>query len=365
MKSDAVFARARREIRSALACWDPHRGPATWPGDELVRLARPIVAHHARTIPAYARLCASRGFDPQRFSDWRAIPAVPVDAFKRARISCAEGEAALFRTSGTTGDARGEHVMGSTETYTASILGPFRRHVIDSKRSAPRLVMLAPPPEDLPDSSLSFMFGVLRDKLGARSSSFHVGASVAGELDYDTAGAARALDALCVERDPILVLGTAFALVHLFDDQASARWRLPEGSRVMETGGFKGRSRSVDRADLYAAIQERFAIAPEACVSEYSMTELSSQAYGRALGGLETPPWAAIELVDPRTLAPLERRPGQVGLIRWFDLANVWSTLAVQTSDQGRVRDDTTIELLGRAPEAELRGCSQTIEEIT
>jgi len=48
---------------------------------------------------------------------------------------------------------------------------------------------------------------------------------------------------------------------------------------------------------------------------------------------------------------------GQTGLIRIYDLANARSVLAVQTEDLG-VRHGEAFELLGRAADAEARGCS-------
>ena len=53
----------------------------------------------------------------------------------------------------------------------------------------------------------------------------------------------------------------------------------------METGGFKGRSRELNREDLYAQILERFGIEQNAIVSEYGMTELTSQYYSSAQSG--------------------------------------------------------------------------------
>jgi len=47
----------------------------------------------------------------------------------------------------------------------------------------------------------------------------------------------------------------------------------------------------------------------------------------------------------------------ETGLIRVFDLANVWSVLAIQTEDLG-VRRGDGFELIGRAERSEPRGCS-------
>jgi len=48
---------------------------------------------------------------------------------------------------------------------------------------------------------------------------------------------------------------------------------------------------------------------------------------------------------------------GETGLIRVFDLANVFSVMAIQTEDLA-VRHADGFELIGRAALAESRGCS-------
>jgi len=51
---------------------------------------------------------------------------------------------------------------------------------------------------------------------------------------------------------PIVLLGTAFLFVHLIDASAAASGQvlLPAGSLVLETGGYKGRSRTMPREQL-------------------------------------------------------------------------------------------------------------------
>ena len=183
---------------------------------------------------------------------------------------------------------------------------------------------------------------------------------------------------------PILLLGTAFLFVHLLDYLAEKQlsFRLPPGSRVMETGGYKGRSRAMPKAELHALITERLGIPPSHIMCEYGMSELSSQAYDlgapasrRRVSSLHTeqhagetlafpgtvtrhfsfPPWARARIISPETGG--EVADGETGLIRVFDLANVFSVMAVQTEDLGLRRRDG-FELIGRAAKAEARGCS-------
>jgi hypothetical protein len=151
-------------------------------------------------------------------------------------------------------------------------------------------------------------------------------------------------------------------------DRGGARVRLPDGSRLMETGGFKGRSREVSRDDLYRALTDRLGVPPERIVNEYGMTELLSQFWEPVLReGTDRrrrhvgPPWVRTRVLDPVTLEDVAA--GEPGLLCHLDLANVGSVAAVLTEDLGVAVEDG-FRLLGRAPGAEPRGCSLALEEL-
>jgi hypothetical protein len=52
-----------------------------------------------------------------------------------------------------------------------------------------------------------------------------------------------------------------------------------------------------------------------------------------------------------------EVREGEIGLLRVYDLANVYSVMAIETQDLAR-RAGADFELIGRAEAVEPRGCS-------
>ena len=125
----------------------------------------------------------------------------------------------------------------------------------------------------------------------------------------------------------------------------------------METGGYKSRSRSLPKAELHSLITEWLGVPPSQVVCEYGMSELSSQAYDCELGKADRrvrsnsrifhfPPWARAQVVSPET--GREVAEGETGLIRVFDLANVFSVMAIQTEDLA-VRRGDGFELIGRA----------------
>jgi hypothetical protein len=137
----------------------------------------------------------------------------------------------------------------------------------------------------------------------------------------------------------------------------------------MQTGGFKGKSREVEPAKLRSDIARVFKVDPRAIISEYGMTELSSQFYERTLfdvaappGVYAEPPWARVVPVDAETLEPV--KDGEIGIAKIVDLMNVDSAVAVLASDRVRRVDTASFELLGRAPGAPPRGCSIAIDEL-
>jgi hypothetical protein len=358
-RSDALHARVRAFI-AASAPGD--QGPLDTL-DTFDGLASDIARFQIERVVPIARLARARGIAVERLREASEIPAVPTDLFRYARIAAhpPEQDAAVFRTSGTTAGARGEHAFRTLATYDAAALAWGSRFLLDGRADL-ALIGLAPPPCDARDSSLVHMLALFASAQSGPVS-WHL---VDGALD--PGGVERACETARKQGRAVLLSGTSFAFVHLLDAAAAHDLRLPQGSRAMLTGGFKGRSREVPAAELRAAIAGAFALPEASVVGEYGMTELSSQLYESTLlradpphGVYAAPPWVRVTAVDPETLRPV--LPGDAGIARIVDLANVDSAVAIQTADRVRVTD-RGVELLGRLPGAVPRGCSLAIEEV-
>ena len=329
---------------------------------------------------------------PNTASHLIEIPAIPVSAFKEMEISslAPSERTTVFHSSGTTAQtpSRHFHDAGSLAVYEASLLPWFKVHLLADSPGPLRMVFLTPPPLLAPNSSLVYMFETVQREFGSPDSLF------AGRVD---AGGGWVLDGLQIRRElagavesgrPVALLGTAFNFIHLLDELAESnlRFHLPAGSRVMETGGYKGRSRSLEKSELHSLITKQLGVPAERILCEYGMSELSSQAYEGGVqsptskvqssgvfgvhalacssgqdtlkGGQRTfrfPPWARVLIISPETGREVDE--GETGLIRVFDLANVRSVMAIQTEDLG-IRRGAGLELVGRANFAEPRGCS-------
>jgi hypothetical protein len=358
----STFAAAFRERLAA-----PDAVVGAWPFAELaLELFRLQFRHNS----AYRRLCEARGSDPGDVSDWMTIPAAPAGAFKQLELTSlpAAQRSIVFHSSGTTGQSpsRHFHSVESVALYEASLLPWFQRHLMADAECAARMsfIALAPAPMDAPHSSLAHMFATVQRTLGVHPSRFFCEAQSDGGWTLHRGLTMKALAQAVEAGTPLLLLGTAFSFVHLLDLLASERLRLelPPGSRVMETGGYKGRTRELPKPELHRRITRSLGVPASHIVSEYGMSELSSQAYDRATNALPDeprvfrfPPWCRAVVVSPETGG--EVGEGETGLLRVFDLANVWSVMALQTEDLA-VRRGDGFELLGRAARAEPRGCS-------
>lgn len=358
-RSDALHVR----VRALVAAFEQGKSMP----EPFDALASDLARFQSRYVPGYAHLCGARGIAPEQIVRAAEAPAVPTDAFKVASVFAFDPTEArvTFRTSGTTLGARGVHAFRDLGTYDASALAFARGTLVRGLASPLPVLVLGPSPDEAPDSSLTHMCALLVRALDPgrpTARSFFVRRGV-----LDTDGLRTAVEELVPTR-PALLLATSFALVHLLDALGDRVLPLPAETRVMQTGGFKGRSREVAPEELRREVARAFDLPERSVVGEYGMTELSSQFWEARLvdpratpGVYAEPPWARVVPVDPESLEPVA--DGTTGVARIEDLANVDSAFAVLAPDHVR-RVRGGFELLGRAARAPPRGCSIGLDEM-
>jgi hypothetical protein len=322
-----------------------------------------IFEHQLRYNEPYARYCAWLGITPDALpSRWENIPPVPAAAFKEAALCTFDPQRAelTFETSGTTAGSGGVHYMERAAVYDAALLAGFRNAMLRDN-AVLRYLQLVPNPVERPRSSLGYMMARVAQAFGDGHERWYIQAD---ELNVEAFLAD--VRGCIAEGIAVCLAGTAFGFVQLVDALAQrglVHLPLPAGSRIMETGGFKGRTRVVGRGELYRSLADQFGVAQQCIVAEYGMTELTSQYYDATFGEVRikrSPPWLRSRVVNAtgETVAP-----GIVGALVHVDLANRSSCIAVQTEDLGIAADDGII-LLGREQGAQLRGCSLDAEEL-
>ncbi len=341
-------------------------------------LARDLFEYQYSRNTAYRPFCQAAGVSPVTVSSWWDIPPIPANAFKRFDLACFPIRQAvkIFHTSGTTLNETGKHYLDTLRLYEAAILPNFKRALLPDRNQI-RMAFLTPSPEDAPHSSLIHMADTVAMNFGIGGEYF-VGASGKGSGKVRMNFFVKVLRQIEQHDEPVLIFGTAFAFVHTlehFRKKRLSRFQLPAGSRIMETGGYKGRSRDMDKAELYGALSDRLGIPETHIVNEYGMTELGTQFYDTTLmdgttecRGKRVPHWVRVVIADPGTGEPVGA--GDEGIIRIFDPVNRGSVAAIQTEDWGvlieKAADGSAgrFEVLGRATGSQLRGCSLMMEEM-
>ena len=331
---------------------------------EFDDLAVALFEWQYRCNEPYRRFCQRRGVTPRRVTGWQQVPPVPISAFKDATLSGvapADCER-VFMTSGTSrGEVKGRNHHPTIAVWDLSMRRHFEQRFMQGGGPL-TMLLLFPDETQLPNSSLARYLS-----LAARCHGTPDSRSYIGPQGPDIAGLRAALDLAVAQGQPVALMGASFSVVHLLDAlrEQGVRYTLPAGSRILDTGGYKGQARELPLEAFYDALTETFGVPRSRCINMYGMTELSSQFYdagNQVVPSVKRAPhWVRSRVLDP--LTGQGRPRGERGVLAHCDLANFNSAIAILTEDVGVAVDDGFL-LLGRAEGAEAKGCSLAVQEF-
>lgn len=317
-----------------------------------------VFRFQAYNNPIYALFLKHLGIPVDEVYKLSHIPHLPIEFFKTHQVVSGKDSAEIvFTSSGTTGMQTSRHEILDVELYERS----FRQTFQQFYGNPAELTILALLPSYLERTGSSLIYMV--DDLIKQSQY-----PESGYFLYEHDKLSETLLDLRRKRRSVLLLGVSYALLDFAEymaesstlDAIELRSELANFPEliVMETGGMKGRRREMIREELHQILVKAFK--RPAIQSEYGMTELLSQAYSKANGIFECPPWMKIILRD--TNDPFsEVQAGQSGGINVIDLANFYSCSFIATQDLGRMHEGGRFEVLGRFDQSDIRGCNLMI----
>ncbi len=294
---------------------------------------------HCKVYGDYVRLLNRA--DPISLNE---IPFLPIEFFKQHTIlsDTFDNAAAIFKSSGTGGDARSSHYVGDINVYKKSFSLAYRQAIGPPENQV--ILALLPNYLSQGDSSLVFMVNELISQSNNSLSQFLLGDVATLKTAY--------LEAISLGKVPVII-GVSYALLDLAEHGVDLAEAI-----VIETGGMKGRRQELSKAELHAVLKEKLNLS--SVYSEYGMTELLSQAYSKQEGVFHCPPWMKVlirDVYDPLQLL----EDGKKGGVNIIDLANLHSCSFIASQDMGRVLKDGFV-LEGRIEMADLRGCNLLID---
>ncbi|NIF04171.1 acyl transferase [Chryseobacterium sp. Tr-659] len=298
-------------------------------------------------VEIYRKFVDFLNINPDEVESLENIPFLPIEMFKNHQILDKNVTADLFfQSSGTTQMNLSKHFIADPGLYEESIYKSFEQFI--GKPEEFVFLGLLPSYLERQNSSLVYMVDYLMKK------------SDKPENGYFLYNHSDLLDLLNQLHDKkVILFGVSFALLDFLDychSEHSSKESLNflENLMVIETGGMKGRKEEMTKDELLKILQDGFKT--DKIYSEYSMTELLSQAYSLGNNEYKCPNWMRIMIRNAEDPLAYEKE-GRTGAINIIDLANTHSCSFIATQDLGKI-DGDKFQVLGRIDHSDIRGCS-------
>jgi len=314
---------------------------------EFNEKALELFRFQVENVEPYSRFVAHLGVNYSQIEEHTEIPFLPISFFKSEKIISSNlGVNGVFRSSGTTGSVKSEHLVHDFDLYKSSFMNYFNSIYGNPKEAV--VLALLPSYLGRKDSSLVYMVNELIQSSESLDSGFYL---------ENTSELASKIEQLKNEKKPVYLFGVTFALLALAEQYKGASWG---HLTVIETGGMKGKGEELTRGELHSLLSSKLGLST--VYSEYGMTELFSQAYAEG-EWFTSPKWMKIlvrETEDPFSYVPLNRTGG----INIIDLANVDSCAFIATQDLGKLNAENKFQVLGRFDNSDVRGCNLMIQSL-
>ncbi|WP_312900324.1 LuxE/PaaK family acyltransferase [Chryseobacterium taichungense] len=297
-------------------------------------------------VEIYKRFVDYLNINPDEVDELSKIPFLPIEMFKNHQILDKNVTADLFfQSSGTTQMNLSKHFIANEEIYKESIYKSFEQFI--GKPEDFIFLGLLPSYLERQNSSLIYMVDFLMKKSAKPENGYFL---------YNHEDLFTLLNEL--ENKKVILFGVSFALLDFIDYCHSKRseesLKFLENLIVIETGGMKGRKEEMTKDELLNILQDGFQT--KKIYSEYSMTELLSQAYSLGNNEYECPNWMRIMVRNAEDPFNYEKE-GRTGAINIIDLANIHSCSFIATQDLGKIIGHK-FQVLGRIDHSDIRGCS-------
>lgn len=306
-----------------------------------------IFNYQYENIDIYHQFVDYLNINPKKISKIKEIPFLPIEMFKHHTILDRNRQTdTYFQSSGTTNiQTLSRHWIADFELYQQSILHCFQQFIGHPKDYI--FLGLLPNYLERQNSSLIYMLDFLMNKSSQKENGYFL---------YNHPELLELLKNL--NNRKIILFGVSFALLDFIDFcEANGGFYSAQNSNliIIETGGMKGRKEEMTKDELLKILRNGFLT--DKIYSEYSMTELLSQAYSLGNNIYQSPNWLRImirNLEDPFSYV----EKGKTGAVNIIDLANKYSCSFIATQDLGKSFDNHQFQILGRIDHSDIRGCS-------
>lgn len=313
---------------------------------DFLNAALKTFRYQYENVEIYKKFVDFLNINPDEVDNLSNIPFLPIEMFKNHQILDKNMTTNLyFQSSGTTQMNLSKHFIADTGLYEDSIYKSFEQFI--GKPEDFIFLGLLPSYLERQNSSLIYMVDYLMKKSAKAENGYFL---------YNHADLFDLLNQL--EDKKVILFGVSFALLDFLDychsERSEDSLSILENLIIIETGGMKGRKEEMTKDELLKILQDGFKT--DKIYSEYSMTELLSQAYSLGNNEYLCPNWMKIKIRNAEDPFSYEKE-GRTGAINIIDLANTHSCSFIATQDLGKIVGDK-FQVLGRIDHSDIRGCS-------
>ncbi|MDR6404659.1 MULTISPECIES: acyl transferase [Chryseobacterium] len=312
--------------------------------EDFLSMSLKTFRYQYENVEIYRRFVDYLNINPDKVDTLTKIPFLPIEMFKNHQILDKNVTADLFfQSSGTTQMNLSKHFIADENIYQESIYKSFEQFI--GKPEEYIFLGLLPSYLEKQHSSLIYMVDYLMKKSGKPENGYFL---------YNHSDLFELLNALKDKK--VILFGVSFALLDFLDfcNINTQTLSVSHSLSVIETGGMKGRKEEMTKDELLKILQQGFKT--DKIYSEYSMTELLSQAYSLGNNEYQCPNWMKIMVRNAEDPFNYEKE-GRTGAINIIDLANIHSCSFIATQDLGKIIGDK-FQVLGRIDHSDIRGCS-------
>ncbi|MDO4762807.1 MAG: acyl transferase [Flavobacteriaceae bacterium] len=305
-----------------------------------------VFHYQYQNIEVYQRFVDFLNIKIENVNSIQKIPFLPIEIFKNHQVLDKNCHTDFyFQSSGTTQMNLSKHWIADQELYKESIKKSFCQFIGQPEDFI--FLGLLPNYLERQNSSLVYMVDYLITLSNKVENGYFL---------YNHTELLDILKDLAKTQKKIILFGVSFALLDFLDSLTEMNEIMPENPNliIIETGGMKGRKEEMTKDELLKILQN--GLKTEKIYSEYSMTELLSQAYSLGNNEYDCPPWMKILIrnaEDPFSYM----QEGKIGAINIIDLANIHSCSFIATQDLGKIKNGL-FQVLGRIDHSDIRGCS-------
>lgn len=314
-------------------------------GQDFLDAALKTFRYQYENIEIYRKFVDYLKINPNEVNELTKIPFLPIEMFKNHQIVDKNVAADLyFQSSGTTQMNLSKHFIADENIYQESIYKSFEQFI--GKPEDFIFLGLLPSYLEKQNSSLIYMVDYLMKKSAKPENGYFL---------YNHSDLFELLNTLKDKK--VILFGVSFALLDFLDycHSNSQTFTFSNTLTIIETGGMKGRKEEMTKDELLKILQEDFKT--DKIYSEYSMTELLSQAYSLGENIYACPNWMRILVRNVEDPFSFEKE-GRTGAINIIDLANIHSCAFIATQDLGKILPEDKFQVLGRIDHSDIRGCS-------